>query len=116
MTILLDLKFWQQVRAVNEIFCYAFLLVCILITFVKLYGMQKVSFLRILLTLMLFNCFQGIYAGAYWWDYAPGPFPDADPTKVDMWLVSLSVSDFIHDVSVDLTMWLVSWKFYSSAS
>ena len=100
----------------TELFLYSFLLIVILIAFVKLYGMKKVSFLRILLTLMMFNCFQGIYSGSYWWDYTPGPYPDVDPDMIYLWGWTLGLAGFTHKATVDLTLWLVSWKFYCSAS
>ena len=116
MTVEVDLNMWRNIRAWNELILYSLLLVVVLITFVRLWSMQKVRFLRTLLAIMALNCFEGIWSGIYWAGYFPGPFVNSDPGTFDPWLLAEVFCGFVYTVASHLVIWMVSFKFYNSAS
>ena len=62
------------------------------------------------------NCLEGIYQGVYWSDYFPGPFINVEAKKFDPWLMGAEFCNFLDTLTSRLTIWLVSYKFYKSAS
>ena len=116
MTVEIDLNMWRNIRAWNELIQYTLLLIVVLITFIRLWSMQKVRFLRTLLAIMALNCFEGMWSGIYWSSYFPGPFLNSDPGTLDPWLMADVFCDFLYTVASHLVIWMVSFKFYNSAS
>ena len=116
MAFILDLRTWRNVRAWNELVLYSLLLTVVVITFIRLWKMQKVRFLRTLLAIMALNCLEGLWTGIYWSDYFPGPFINSDPETLDPWLLASAFCGFCYTVSSHVVIWMVSFKFYNSAS
>ena len=116
MTILLEISNCTAVRAYTELCCYTIMLICILITYGKLWQLEKVRFFRILLMILLINSLQGIWSGFYWSPYLPGPYTDDNAMLVDIWVGLATLCNLLFEICTHLTIWLVSFKFYNSAS
>ena len=116
MTIILDISIVRDVRAYTELVLYTIMLIIVLITYFKVRKLQSVRFLKSLLMILLALSLTEIYAGIYWSSYFPGPYTADNPRQMDLWLGLATVSEMVFEVCSHLTIWLICFKFYDSAS